>query len=162
MQISSNKVVLIHYTLTDEQGEVLDSSQGTDPMAYIHGMGNIISGLEEALTGRKVGDRFKVSVPPEEAYGVRDDDLIQNVPKSAFEGVAEILPGMQFRAESSEGMQLVTVIDVEDDMVMLDGNHPMAGMTLNFDVEVTDIRDATDEELDHGHVHGPGGHHHHD
>jgi FKBP-type peptidyl-prolyl cis-trans isomerase SlyD len=162
MQISSNKVVLIHYTLTDEQGEVLDSSQGTDPMAYIHGMGNIISGLEEALTGRKVGDRFKVSVPPEEAYGVRDDDLIQNVPKSAFEGVAEILPGMQFRAESSEGMQLVTVIDVEDDMVMLDGNHPMAGMTLNFDVEVTDVRDATEEELDHGHVHGPGGHHHHD
>ena len=162
MQIASNKVVQIHYTLTDEEGELLDSSQGSDPMAYIHGMGNIISGLEDALTGRKVGDRFKVSVPPEEAYGLRDDELVQSVPKSAFQGVSEILPGMQFRAESSEGMQLVTVIDVEDDSVMLDGNHPMAGMTLNFDVEVTGIRDATAEELDHGHVHGPGGHHPHD
>lgn len=162
MQISSNKVVHIHYTLTDDDGEVLDSSQGSDPMAYIHGMGNIISGLENALTGRRIGDRFTVSVPPEEAYGVRDDELVQNVPKSAFQGVDEILPGMQFRAESAEGMQLVTVIDVEDDTVILDGNHPMAGMTLNFDVEITEIRDATAEELDHGHVHGPGGHHHHD
>lgn len=162
MQISTNKVVHIHYTLTDEAGEVLDSSQGSHPMAYIHGLGNIISGLETALTGRRVGDRFQVSVPPEEAYGLRDDELVQSVPKTAFEGVTEILPGMQFRAESAEGMQLVTVIDVEDDTVMLDGNHPMAGMTLNFDVEITDVRDATTEELDHGHVHGPGGHHDHD
>jgi FKBP-type peptidyl-prolyl cis-trans isomerase SlyD len=162
MQISPNKVVHIHYTLTDNDGEVLDSSQGSDPMAYIHGMGNIISGLEEALTGRKVGDRFKVSVAPEEAYGVRDNDLVQKVPKSAFHGVDEVLPGMQFHAESSDGMQLVTVIEVEGDTVMLDGNHPMAGMTLNFDVEVTGIRDATSEELDHGHVHGAGGHHEHD
>ncbi|MGY6216825.1 FKBP-type peptidyl-prolyl cis-trans isomerase [Methylolobus aquaticus] len=162
MQISLNKVVHIHYTLTDNDGEVLDSSQGSDPMAYIHGMGNIISGLEEALTGRKVGDRFQVSVPPEEAYGVRDNDLVQKVPKSAFHGVDEVLPGMQFHAESSEGMQLVTVIEVEGDTVMLDGNHPMAGMTLNFDVEVTGIRNATPEELDHGHVHGAGGHHEHD
>ncbi|RYU62371.1 peptidylprolyl isomerase [Methylolobus aquaticus] len=162
MQISPNKVVHIHYTLTDNDGEVLDSSQGSDPMAYIHGMGNIISGLEEALTGRKVGDRFQVSVPPEEAYGVRDNDLVQKVPKSAFHGVDEVLPGMQFHAESSEGMQLVTVIEVEGDTVMLDGNHPMAGMTLNFDVEVTGIRNATPEELDHGHVHGAGGHHEHD
>jgi FKBP-type peptidyl-prolyl cis-trans isomerase SlyD len=157
MQISSNKVVHIHYTLTDEEGEVLDSSQGSDPMAYIHGMGNIISGLEEALTGRKVGDRFKVSVAPEEAYGVRDNDLVQKVPKSAFHGVDEVLPGMQFHAESSDGMQLVTVIEVEGDTVMLDGNHPMAGMTLNFDVEVTGIRDATSEESGHGHGHGAGG-----
>lgn len=162
MQISPNKVVHIHYTLTDNDGEVLDSSQGSDPMAYIHGMGNIISGLEEALTGRKVGDRFQVSVPPEEAYGVRDNDLVQKVPKSAFHGVDDVLPGMQFHAESSEGMQLVTVIEVEGDTVMLDGNHPMAGMTLNFDVEVTGIRNATPEELDHGHVHGAGGHHEHD
>jgi FKBP-type peptidyl-prolyl cis-trans isomerase SlyD len=162
MQISPNKVVHIHYTLTDNDGEVLDSSQGSDPMAYIHGMGNIISGLEEALTGRKVGDRFQVSVAPEEAYGVRDNDLVQKVPKSAFHGVDEVLPGMQFHAESSDGMQLVTVIEVEGDTVMLDGNHPMAGMTLNFDVEVTGIRDATSEELDHGHVHGAGGHHEHD
>ncbi|MCU0735660.1 MAG: peptidylprolyl isomerase [Methylotetracoccus sp.] len=161
MLISLHKVVHLHYTLTNEEGDVLDSSRGDEPLAYIHGMGNIISGLEEALTGRRVGDRFQVSVPPEEAYGVRDDELVQIVPKSSFEGVKEVLPGMQFRAESADGMQLVTVLDVAGDSVTLDGNHPMAGMTLNFDVEVTEIRDATPAELEHGHVHGPGGHRHH-
>lgn len=161
MLISVHKVVRLHYTLTNDEGKVLDSSRGDEPLAYIHGMGNIISGLEEALTGHRVGDRFQVSVPPEEAYGVRDDDLVQIVPKSSFQGVDDILPGMQFRAESADGAQLVTVIGVEGDSVTLDGNHPMAGLTLNFDVEVTEIRDATQNELDHGHVHGPGGHHHH-
>lgn len=161
MLISLHKVVHLHYTLTNEEGDVLDSSRGDEPLAYIHGMGNIISGLEEALTGRRVGDRFQVSVPPEEAYGVRDDELVQIVPKSSFEGVKEVLPGMQFRAESADGLQLVTVLDVAGDSVTLDGNHPMAGMTLNFDVEVTEIRDATQAELEHGHVHGPGGHRHH-
>lgn len=160
MLISQHKVVHIHYTLTNETGETLDSSRDDDPLAYIHGMGNIISGLEEALDGRIVGDRFQVTVPPEEGYGLRDDDLVQIVPKSAFQGVAEILPGMQFRAESNDGMQLVTVIDVIGDEITLDGNHPMAGQTLNFDVEVTEIREATPVELEHGHVHGPGGHDH--
>jgi FKBP-type peptidyl-prolyl cis-trans isomerase SlyD len=160
MQISAEKVVHIHYTLTNDEGDVLDSSEGHNPLAYIHGLGNIIPGLENALTGKQVGDRLSVTVSPEEAYGLRDDDLIQAVPKTAFEGVEEIEPGMQFHAETPEGVQLVTVIEVLDDEVILDGNHPMAGMTLNFAVEVTDIRDATAEELDHGHVHGPGGHHH--
>ncbi|HUL11952.1 MAG TPA: peptidylprolyl isomerase [Methylococcaceae bacterium] len=161
MQISARKVVHFHYTLTDEDGEILDSSDGHAPLAYIHGMGNIIPGLENALTGKAIGDKFQVTIPPEEAYGLRDDDLVQAVPKSAFEGVNQIEPGMQFHAESPEGMQLVTVVEVIDEEVILDGNHPMAGMTLNFDVEVTDVRDATPEEMDHGHVHGPGGHHHH-
>ncbi len=160
MLISSHKVVHLHYTLTNESGEVLDTSRGDEPLAYIHGMGNIISGLEEALTGHVAGDRFQVSVPPEEAYGIRDDALIQVVPRSAFPGVNEIRPGMQFRAESPDGVQLVTVMEVDGDEVTLDGNHPMAGLTLNFDVEVTAVRDATDHEIDHGHVHGPGGHHH--
>lgn len=160
MQIESNKVVNIHYTLTNEEGEILDSSSGQEPLAYIHGIGNIIPGLEKALEGKTVGDRFKVTIAPADGYGERDNDLIQTVPREAFEGVDEILPGMQFQAQSSEGVQLVTVIDVEDDDVILDGNHPMAGITLNFDVEVADIRDATSEELDHGHVHGAGGHHH--
>lgn len=160
MLISSHKVVHLHYTLTNESGEVLDTSRGDEPLAYIHGMGNIISGLEEALTGHVAGDRFQVSVPPEEAYGIRDDALIQVVPRSAFPGVNEIRPGMQFRAESPDGVQLVTVTEVDGDEVTLDGNHPMAGLTLNFDVEVTAVRDATDHEIDHGHVHGPGGHHH--
>lgn len=161
MQIAANKVVQIHYTLTDNDGEVLDSSEGKDPLAYIHGMGNLIPGLEDALVGRYVGDKFQVTIAPEEAYGLRDDDLVQRVPKDAFQGVEEILPGMQFHAQSPDGAQLFTVIEVADDEVLLDGNHPMAGITLNFDVEVTAIRDATAEEMDHGHVHGAGGHHHH-
>lgn len=161
MLISSHTVVHLHYTLTNENGDVIDTSRGDEPLAYIHGMGNLISGLEEALTGRAVGDRFQVSVPPEQGYGMRDDELIQVVPKSAFPGVTDIQPGMQFRAESSDGAQLVTVIEVNDDEVTLDGNHPMAGLTLNFDVEVTAVREATPNEIEHGHVHGPGGHHHH-
>jgi FKBP-type peptidyl-prolyl cis-trans isomerase SlyD len=162
MQIAAHKVVHIHYTLTNDEGDVIESSRNRAPLAYIHGVGNIIPGLENALTGRQVGEQFKVAVPPEEAYGLRDDDLVQAVPKSAFEGVDEILPGMQFHARSPEGLQLLTVIGVDGDDVVVDGNHPMAGMTLTFDVEVADVRDATPEELDHGHVHGPGGHHHHD
>lgn len=160
MQIAPHKVVLIHYTLTNDEGDVLDSSGENEPLAYVHGLGNIISGLEEALTGRAVGDSFQVSVPPEEAYGLRDDELVQAAPRSAFEGVDEILPGMQFHAESSDGMQVVTVLEVLDEEIILDGNHPMAGLTLHFNVEVVEIRDATEEELEHGHVHGEGGHHH--
>jgi FKBP-type peptidyl-prolyl cis-trans isomerase SlyD len=161
MQISNHKVVMIHYTLTNDEGEQLDSSRGQKTLAYIHGFGNIIPGLENALTGRAVGERFTVSIAPEDGYGARDNDMVQSVPRSAFEGVDDILPGMQFHAQSPEGMQLVTIIDVDGDEVILDGNHPMAGITLHFDVEVAGIRDASPEELDHGHVHGPGGHHHH-
>lgn len=161
MQIATHKVVSIHYTLTSDDGDILDSSEGQEPLTYIHGLGNIIPGLESALTGRLVGDSFEVSIAPADGYGERDNDMIQSVPKNAFQGVSEIRPGMQFQAESPEGMQLVTVIDVDGDEVILDGNHPMAGLTLNFAVEVTAIRDATQEEMDHGHVHGPGGHHHH-
>jgi FKBP-type peptidyl-prolyl cis-trans isomerase SlyD len=161
MQIANHKVVSIHYTLTNDEGDVLDSSKGQDPLAYLHGFGNIISGLENALSGRSLGDKFTVSIAPAEGYGERDNEMVQSVPKSSFQGVDEILPGMQFQAQSPDGMQLVTVIDVDGDEVILDGNHPMAGMTLNFEVEVTEVRDATAEELEHGHVHGPGGHHHH-
>ena len=160
MQVSAQKVVHIHYTLTSEEGEVIDSSEGHGPLAYIHGHGNIIPGLENALLGKMAGDKIKVTIPPEEAYGPRDENLIQTVPIDAFHGVDEILPGMQFHTETSNGVELVTVINVQDGYVNLDGNHPMSGLTLNFDVEVTDVRDATEEELDHGHVHGEGGHHH--
>jgi len=160
MTVSAKKVVFIHYTLTNDDGDVIDSSLGHAPLAYIHGEGNIIPGLENALAGKSVGDKLKVSIPPEEGYGLRDDGLIQAVPKAAFHGVDEILPGMQFHTETAEGGQLVTVLDVQEDSVILDGNHPMSGLTLNFDVEVTEVRDATLEELAHGHVHGEGGHHH--
>jgi FKBP-type peptidyl-prolyl cis-trans isomerase SlyD len=161
MQIANNKVVSIHYKLTNDAGDILDSSEGQEPLAYLHGLGNIIPGLENALSGRALGDKFSVTVAPADGYGERDNEMVQSVPKSAFQGVDQILPGMQFQAQSPEGMQLVTVIDVDGDEVILDGNHPMAGITLTFDVEVTEIRDATAEELEHGHVHGPGGHHHH-
>ena len=161
MQIANNKVVSIHYKLTNDAGDILDSSEGQEPLAYLHGLGNIIPGLENALSGRALGDKFSVTVAPADGYGERDNEMVQSVPKSAFQGVDQILPGTQFQAQSPEGMQLVTVIDVDGDEVILDGNHPMAGITLTFDVEVTEIRDATAEELEHGHVHGPGGHHHH-
>jgi FKBP-type peptidyl-prolyl cis-trans isomerase SlyD len=160
MQVSAQKVVFIHYTLTNDDGEVIDSSEGHAPLAYIHGEGNIIPGLENALLGKSAGDTLKVSIPPEEGYGQRDDSLVQAVPKEAFHGVDEILPGMQFHADSPDGGQLVTVVDIQDDMVILDGNHPMSGLNLNFDVQVTEVRDATEEEMAHGHVHGEGGHHH--
>ncbi len=160
MQIENQKVVSIHYTLTNEAGQVLDSSENQEPLAYIHGHGNIIPGLENALLGLTKGEKLKVTVAPADGYGERDDSMVQSVPRSAFQGVDDIKPGMQFQAQSPEGIQLVTVVSVEGDEVTLDGNHPMAGITLIFDVEITDVRDPTAEELDHGHVHGPGGHHH--
>ena len=160
MQIANDKVVTIHYTLTNDEGDLLDSSKDQDPLAYLHGSGNIIPGLENALTGRSIGDTFNIEVAPEDGYGVRDNEMVQSGPRSAFEGVDNIEPGMQFQAQSPDGIQLVTVIDLDGDEIILDGNHPMAGFTLHFDVEVINIREATQEELDHGHVHGAGGHHH--
>lgn len=160
MQIAQDKVVLIHYTLTNDAGETIDSSSGGDPLAYIHGQGNIIPGLEKALEGKQSGDKLSVKVAPAEGYGERDDKLVQQVPKRQFGG-ANLKPGMQFHAQTSHGhARVVTVVRIQGDMVTVDGNHPLAGETLNFDVEVADVREATHEELEHGHVHGPGGHHH--
>jgi FKBP-type peptidyl-prolyl cis-trans isomerase SlyD len=160
MQITAKKVVTIDYTLTDEQGQVIDSSKGRDPLAYLHGFSNIIPGLETALEGRKSGDSLNVVVAPTEAYGDRDDGLIQSVSRDLFEDANELEVGMRFQSVSEQGVRLVTVVDVADDAVTVDANHPLAGVTLNFDVTVVDVRDATQEELEHGHVHGPEGHHH--
>jgi FKBP-type peptidyl-prolyl cis-trans isomerase SlyD len=162
MQIAQDKVVTIHYTLKNDAGEVLDSSSGGDPLAYLHGQGNLVSGLEKALEGRQAGDKLSVRVEPADGYGVRDDSLLQQVPRRQFGG-ANVQPGMQFHAQTSGGhARVVTVVRITGDMVTVDGNHPLAGENLNFDVEVTDVREASAEELEHGHVHGPGGHHHHD
>jgi FKBP-type peptidyl-prolyl cis-trans isomerase SlyD len=161
MLIAQDKVVLIHYTLTNDSGEALDSSSGGEPLAYIHGQGNIIPGLEKALEGRRAGDRISVKVEAAEGYGERDESMIQQVPRRQFGG-ANVQPGMQFHAQTSQGhTRVVTVTRIVGDMVTVDGNHPLAGENLNFEVEVTEVRDASAEELEHGHVHGPGGHHHH-
>ncbi len=161
MKIAEQKVVSIHYTLTDDSGTVIDSSAGSDPLAYLHGFGNIVPGLENALAGKSQGDKMKVSVSPDDGYGARDDRLVQEVPKSAFKGVENVAPGMQFQAQGPQGSRLVVVTAVGGDTVTVDANHPLAGQTLHFEVEIAEVRDATAEELEHGHVHGPGGHHHH-
>lgn len=160
MQAGENTVVLIHYTLTSDSGETLDSSEGREPLGYLHGFGNIIPGLENALVGKKAGDALKVSIPPAEAYGLREDALVQVVPRSAFGDAPDLEVGMQFQAQTPEGVRVVTVVNVSGDDITLDGNHPLAGETLHFAVEVTEVRAATAEELQHGHVHGAGGHHH--
>ncbi|GAC1625861.1 MAG: peptidylprolyl isomerase [Nevskia sp.] len=160
MQIADRCVAYFHYTLTNDAGEVLDSSSGRDPLPYMHGKGNIVPGLEKALAGKKVGDKLDVVVAPEEGYGPHIESLVQVVPKSAFQGVANLEPGMQFQAESNMGPVSVVVTAVEGDSVTVDGNHPLAGETLHFAVEITEVRDATVEEVMHGHVHGVGGHHH--
>jgi FKBP-type peptidyl-prolyl cis-trans isomerase SlyD len=160
MEIADQRVVLMHYTLTDSKGEVLDSSQGNEPLAYLHGSGNIIPGLEKALLGKQAGDKLAVKLAPAEGYGERNDALIQQVPRRAFQGVKDIQPGMSFEAQGPQGPMRVTVTRVVGDMVTVDGNHPLAGEELNFDVEITEVRAATAEEMQHGHVHGAGGHHH--
>jgi FKBP-type peptidyl-prolyl cis-trans isomerase SlyD len=159
MQVANDKVVLIHYTLTNDAGEVLDSSSGREPLAYLQGHGNIIPGLENALAGKQAGDKLDVHVAPADGYGVHDPSLIQQVPRRQFGGTTP-KPGMQFQAEMTKGQpRVVTVTHVKGDMVTIDGNHALAGENLHFAVEVTEVRDATAEELQHGHVHGPGGHH---
>jgi FKBP-type peptidyl-prolyl cis-trans isomerase SlyD len=160
MQIGKEKVVSIHYTLRDNSGTVLDSSEGQSPLLYIQGIGNLIPGMEEGLEGKVKGDKVQIKVTPEKGYGVRDEKMIQKVPRSAFGG-QEVKKGMQFQAGTNNGQQVVTVTDVGLDSITVDGNHPLAGVELNFAVEVLDVRNATNDELAHGHVHGPGGHHHH-
>lgn len=160
MNIAKNRVVTLNYTLRDEQGTVIDSSSGRAPLAYLHGKGNIIPGLEEALDGKAAGDKLDVTVPPERGYGPRDERLVQIVPKERFGEVQGLAPGMQVRANGPQGPRLVTVVRIDRDFVTVDGNHPLAGRTLHFSVEVADVRKATHEEVSHGHVHGPHGHEH--
>ncbi len=148
MQISDNKVALIDYTLKGEAGQVLDSTDGGDPLQYLHGVGMIIPGLEAALVGKSAGDTVEVTIPPERAYGTRDDSLRQEVDRKQFEGVDNLDVGMQFRVEGEAGENFVlTVMEVGDETVIVDGNHALAGVTLHFDVTVREVREATDDEL---------------
>jgi FKBP-type peptidyl-prolyl cis-trans isomerase SlyD len=160
MQIQPNSVVTLHYTLKDNEGNIIDQSEDGS-FLYLHGAMNIIPGLEKELTGKSAGDEFSVKVAPEEGYGHRDDARIQEVPKSMFQNADEIQVGVQFHAQAPDGQAVVvTVVEIKDDAVVIDGNHALAGKDLNFEVKVVDVREATEEEIAHGHVHGPHGHHH--
>jgi FKBP-type peptidyl-prolyl cis-trans isomerase SlyD len=160
VQIQKHLVASIEYTLTDDGGQVIDTSEGRGPLTYLHGAGNLIPGLESDLEGKGVGDEFKTRIEPADAYGERNDAMVQDVPRDQLPGDMEIQVGMQFQAQGPGGMQVVTVAGIEGDTVKMDGNHPLAGVTLNFDVKIVDIREATAEEKEHGHVHGEGGHQH--
>ena len=160
MSISQDQVVSIHYTLRDDAGEVIDRSAEGEPLLYLHGRGNLIPGLERELTGRKAGDRLQVKVAPSDGYGDYDEGLVQRVPRRALKGIADVRVGMRLQAQTAQGPRAVTVTQLSGDLVTLDGNHPLAGKNLNFEVEVAAVRPATEEELAHGHVHGAGGHHH--
>ncbi|MCL5042227.1 MAG: peptidylprolyl isomerase [Gammaproteobacteria bacterium] len=158
MQVTANKAVSIDYTLSNDAGDVLDSSNGGAPLVYLHGAGNIIPGLEKALEGKQQGDEVKVSVEPAEAYGEFNSELVAVLGRHMFEGVDTLEEGMQFHASGPDGsMQIVTIKAVEGDEVTVDGNHPLAGQRLNFEVKVVDIREANEEEIAHGHIHGEGG-----
>jgi len=160
VEIAADRVVTIHYTLKNDQGAIIDSSAGGEPLAYIQGHGNLVAGLEKALEGQQEGAALAVVVAPQDGYGVHDAALIQRVPKRSLQGSGEIKKGMQFQARTDDGMRLFTVTAIIGDMITLDGNHPLADQTLHFDVQIVGVRDATAEELEHGHVHGAGGHHH--
>ena len=150
MQATSEKIVSIDYTLTDEQGTLLDSSDGREPLSYVHGAGQIVPGLERALEGKSPGDSVQVTVPPQDAYGERSPDLLQTVPREQFPAGTVPEVGQQFQVQMPTGARLVTVANVDDDAVLIDANHPLAGHELNFDVTVKDVRDATAEEQQRG------------
>ena len=160
MSIETNHVVSIHYTLKGDAGEVIDSSAGGEPLAYLHGHGNLVPGLERELTGKNAGDKLQVKISPADGYGEYDPQLVQRVPRRTLKGVGNVRVGMRLHAQTDHGPKPVTVTQITGDMVTLDGNHPLAGKNLNFDVEIAAVRAATEEELSHGHVHGVGGHHH--
>lgn len=160
MQAEKDKVVSFHYQLSEDSGAEVESSHGREPMAFLFGHGNIIPGLEQAMAGRVAGDKFDAVVAAKDAYGERREDFVQRVPKKYFRDAEHLRPGMHTVLNTKDGHRSVTVLKVGSSVVDVDLNHPMAGKTLRFGVEITDIRDATAEELEHGHVHGAGGHHH--
>lgn len=160
MIIEKNTVVSLDYTLTNTNGDVLDTSKGRNPLTYLHGVGALIPGLENQIKGLQKGDAKVVNVEAEEAYGQYNDELLHVVPKSGFQGEEEMQVGMQVELDSEQGPMLAVISKIEDDQVTLDLNHPLAGQALNFDIQIVDVRTATADEIAHGHVHGPDGHHH--
>lgn len=162
MQVANNTVVSIDYELSDANGELVESTKDEGPLTYLHGSNCIIPGLESALADKKVGDELEISIPPDDAYGEFDPGLRQEVPKDQFAEIGEIEVGMQLQVPSDDGESylVITITEIGEDMVTVDGNHPMAGETLNFKIQVKDIREATPQEIEHGHAHGTDGHDH--
>lgn len=160
MKITKDSVVQFHYTIKDEQGAEVESSRTGEPMAYLHGHNNMIPGVESALEGKEKGDKFDVTVEPKDGYGERQEDAIQRVPAKHLMGADKWAPGMIAAVQTEQGQRQVTVVKVGRFMVTVDLNPPLAGKTLQFDLEVVDVRAATDEEIEHGHAHGVGGHQH--
>jgi FKBP-type peptidyl-prolyl cis-trans isomerase SlyD len=160
MKAAQGTVVSMHYTLTDDSGEVLDSSHGGNPLNYLHGHSNIIPGLEKALEGVSSGHKSKVTVVPAEAYGEKNPEAIFEAPREHFPPDMKLEVGARVSADGPNGPITFTVVKQTETGAVLDANHPLAGRTLHFDVEITEVRTATKEEIEHGHVHGEGGHHH--
>ncbi len=160
MKIAHNSVVQFNYRLNDEAGAPVEASDPGEPVAYLHGHGNLISGLEKALEGRESGAQFSVTLPPEEAYGARQADAVQRIAVKHLRGARRWQPGMVAEVETDHGPRQVQIIKVGKFMADVDTNHPLAGKTLTFEIEVVAVREATEEELAHGHAHGAGGHHH--
>lgn len=160
MIVEKDKAVSFHYTLKNADGEEMETSRDKQPMSYLHGANNIISGLEKAMEGHAVNDEFSVTVEPEEAYGVRNENNVQRIPMKRLKGIGKLSVGQVLNLQTNNGQVQVTVLKVGRFNVDVDGNHPLAGKALTFDVEITDIREASEEELEHRHVHGPGGHQH--
>jgi len=159
LSIQKDSVVTFNYTLKDDAGELIDSSNPGEPLAYLHGHGNLVPGLERELEGKAANDKLTVKVAPADGYGEYSRELVQKVPRRSLKGIAKVTVGMRLHAQTAQGPRAVTVTALTGDMVTLDGNHPLAGKNLNFDIEILDVRAASAEELAHGHVHGPGGHH---
>lgn len=160
MNIGPNTVAVFHYTLLNDSGEELETSRGGDPSAYLHGASNIIPGLEKAMAGHAAGDIFSATVAPEEAYGLRDPHRLQRVPVKHLLFKGKLRPGMVVQLNTSDGRMPVSVIKAGRHTADIDTNHPLAGQSLTFDIEIVEVREATEEEVAHGHAHGPGGHHH--
>ena len=160
LSIENDRVVRVHYDIRDVAGELVESSRDQDPLALLHGHGNLLAAVENALVGHRAGDRLDITLAPEDAFGARRDDWTQRISKKYFPNAARLKPGMQTQLQTKEGMRPVTVLKVGGKVVDVDLNHPLAGQTLKFDIEVVDVREATAEELAHRHAHGPDGHHH--
>jgi len=156
MNIDNTTVATIHFTVCSSDGTQIDSSRNGEPMVFLQGSHLLIQGLEDELEGKTVGDKFVIDIAPNLAYGERHEELVQAVPKLMFEDM-EINPGMTFRATTDDGEQSVMILDINDEEVIVDGNHPLSGLTLNFSVEVLEVREATEEEITHGHAHAEGG-----